>query len=79
MLEASTLECVFMNEAARYPPLFHGVVNLFAAVVDVGALAMARVWVERISLIGDIWLTRDPAFLMLLAEKRGKRTLQWLI
>jgi hypothetical protein len=78
MLEASALQCVFMNEAPRDHPLFHGIVNLFAAVVF-GALAMARIWVERISLIGHVWLARDPAFLMLLAEKRGKRTLHWLV
>ena len=80
MLEASALKCVFMNETPRDPPLFHGFVNLFAAVVvDVGALTMARIWVERISLIGHFGLAWNPAFLMLLAKKRGKRTLHWLI
>ena len=55
ILIASILKCVFINYTHRDPPAFHGLINLFAAVV-VGALATTRVCVYRISLVWLIWL-----------------------
>jgi hypothetical protein len=62
MLEASTLKTVFLYKTPRDPPHFHGVLDLFATVV-VGALATARIWVERISLVWHFWLAWSPIFL----------------